>query len=92
MATTPVQLDEETLIQEFVDQIPLPPGVKFQRVDQALDASGEPALRIYFSVSMKFGTAAKRLNALGALKDALREKIFAVQIPKWPFVHFLEVR
>lgn len=90
MATAAVQLDEESLIRDFVAQTTLPVGVRFKRVDQAIDSSGEPALRIIFAVSRKFPLNKKRVNDLSDLKNALQDKVFRANIAKWPFVNFVE--
>jgi hypothetical protein len=92
MATTPVQVDEESLIREFVSQIALPPGVKLNRVEQVLDWTGDEALRIYFDVSMKFGYGRKRIAALTGMQNALTDKIFEAKIEKFPFFELLEVK
>ncbi len=92
MATAPVQLDEESLIREFVAQMTLPVGVKFKRVDQTVDSSGEPALKIYFAVSMKLPLTKKRVDDLSNLKNALQDRVFQANITKWPFVSFLEAK
>ncbi len=90
MATAAVQLDEEALIREFIATIALPTGVKFKRVDQVSDFAGDPALGIFFSVSMKLPLSKKRVNDLSDLKNAVQEKVFQAKISKWPFVRFLE--
>ena len=92
MASAAVQLDEESLIREFVAQMTLPVGVTFKRVDQAIDSSGEPALRVLFAVSMKLPLSKKRVNALSDLKNELQDKIFRANLPKWPYVSFVEVK
>lgn len=92
MATAAVQLDEEALIREFVAQMTLPVGVKFKRVDQVSDSSGDPALRIFFAVSMKYPLNKRRIDDLSDLKDALQDKVFQANIAKWPFVSFLETK
>jgi hypothetical protein len=94
MATAPVQLDEESLIRSFVDQIDLPPGVEFRGVDQATDLDGEPLLRIYFAVdvSREYPVTPKRIKALTSKRHKLQDRIFASQIEKWPLFSFLEVK
>jgi hypothetical protein len=94
MASAAVQLDEESLIRSFVDQMQLPPGVEYRGVDQATDLDGEPLLHIYFAVdvSRKHPVTAKRVKALTEMRHKLQDRIFASQIEKWPFFSFLEVK
>lgn len=94
MATMPVQLDEETVIQELIREIGLPPGVKFKRIDQAIDSVGDPALRIVFSaeVSSKYPLSKRRLAALNLFTDTLWDKMLAANITKLPLYRFLEAK
>ena len=92
MATAPVQLDEESHIREFIGQMKLPPGVKLARIEESTMWEGEPAIRIYFDVSVKFGYGRKRIGALSDMKRQLRWKIFDAKLEPFPFVHLLEVK
>lgn len=92
MATVAVQLDEESLIREFVAQMTLPVGVKLSRVEQYIDWTGDEALRILFAVSTRYPLTKKRVNALSDMKDTLQEKIFRANVAKFPYVSFLETK
>jgi hypothetical protein len=92
MATAPVQLDEESMIREFIRQMKLPPGVALARIDESTMWEGEPAFRIYFNVSVKYGYGRKRIQALSDMKTQLTRQVFDAKLERWPFVHLLEVK
>jgi hypothetical protein len=92
MASAAVQIDEESLIRGFVEQIDLPPGVKLSRVEQYVDWTGDEALRIFFTVSTRYPLTKKRVNALSDMKNTLQEKVFEAKVIKFPYVSFLETK
>jgi hypothetical protein len=92
MATMPVQLDEETLIREQVAQLELPKGVRLARVEPSVDWTGDPCWRIYFAVSKRIPLTKRRVEEVGKMKETLRDRLLALNISGWPFVHFLDAR
>jgi hypothetical protein len=92
MASAPVQLDEEGLIREQIAQIDLPEGVRLKSIEPASEWTGEPAWRLSFSLSRRIPLTDKRLSELSRMKDSLMDRIFALRLGKWPFVHFKGVK
>jgi hypothetical protein len=92
MTSAPVQLDEESIVREFIGQMKLPPGVSFARIEEGTMWEGEPAFRIYFNVSVKYGYGRKRIQALSDMKRKIKRMVFDAKLVRWPFVHLLEVK
>jgi len=90
MATASVQLDEESLIREQVGQIDLPDGVRFKRIVDGFEWTGEPAWHIYFAVSKQIPLTKRFMQRLSAIRKDLDARIFPLESGKWPFVHFEE--
>jgi hypothetical protein len=90
MTSAAVQLDEESLIREQIAQIDLPDGVRFKRIVDGFEWTGEPAWHIYFAVSKQIPLTKRFMQRLGAIRNDLDARIFRLQSGKWPFVHFEE--
>ena len=88
----PVQLDEDSLIREKIAELTLPAGVKFKRIEQFYDWTGDPAVRIYFSVSRKARVVPKFIKELSALTVQLQDNILGLGLGKFPFVKFDDAR
>ncbi len=86
----PVQLDEETVIRETVAQIELPEGVRLLRIESAEESDGDLAWRIVFSVSKKLPLNKRTMAQLQAVRKAVRDVIFPLNLDKWHFVRFIE--
>ena len=92
MATGAVQVDEESLIREQIAQVELPEGVRFTKLVPSSEWTGEPAWRIYFSVSLKKPLTKRRLNQLNEMQRVLKDRIFALRLDKWPFIEFTDAK
>lgn len=92
MSTAPVQLDEEALIREIIAAIPLPEGVKFKRLEPMIESTGEDAWRVRFTVSKRVPLTKRRVHDLNAIGFTLFNNLLPLQLGKWPFVKFEEVK
>lgn len=91
MTTAAPQLDEEAFVKAIVDGLTMPPGVKFERVEQYSDWQGTPALRVVFTISTAAPLTKKRIAALSAITSAVQQEILNSGIEKYPYVKILEV-
>jgi hypothetical protein len=92
MTTAAPQLDEEAFVKSIVDGLTMPPGVQFDRVEQSLDWQGNPALRIYFSISTSAPLTKKRISALNQLANAVEDGVINSAIEKFPYIEIVEVK
>ena len=90
MASAMTEVDEEALVREQIAQIKLPKGVKFSRVEQGNEWTGEPALRIYFTISKAEKLTQRRLNEVVAMHHELTGRVLSLRLGKWPFFHLNE--
>jgi hypothetical protein len=90
MATAAVQLDEESLIREQVAKINLPAGIRFLRIEQVADWTGEETWRITFSVAKKIPLTKQTLSELQLIRKAVREALSTLPLHRWTFVRFTE--
>ena len=90
MATAPVQLDEESLIREQVAKIGLPTGVRFLRVEEVAEWTGEEAWRVTFSVAKKIPLTKRTLAELQTIRKAVRDALSPLHLQRWTFVRFTE--
>ena len=92
MATLPVQLDEEALVLDKIRDVPLPQGVRFKRLEKSEFWLGEPAWRIYYTVSKKVPLTKKQVKALHALHTDVQDRILDLGLQRFPLVEFIETR
>ena len=92
MATAAAQLDEETLIREKIAEVKLPAGVKFKRLLPIIDSTGDPAWRIYFSVSRRIPITPKYLKQISAMTSHLQDDIIKLGLGKFPYTKLEDAR
>ncbi|ADW67324.1 hypothetical protein [Granulicella tundricola] len=92
MGTALAQLDEEILVREKIAELTLPDGVKFKRIEQMNDWTGDPSLTIYFGVSKRRPTSPKSIRELTVMTKTLRKAILDLGLGKFPFFRFEDAR
>jgi hypothetical protein len=92
MLATANQVEEEKLVREKVAEIALPTGVKFLRVEPYVDWTGDPSLRLYFSVSKRRPLTPKSVRELSAAMRSVEEAVISLGLGKFPYYRLLESR
>ena len=87
-----VKVDDETLVRGVLAALSIPEGVRLKRIEEVIDSTGVPALRIHFAVSKRIPLTPRRMADLGKLRRTLQEKLFSLEIEKWPYVQFQDAR
>ena len=86
------QIDEEDTAAKLAQELTLPRGVKFLRAERSSSWDGDPAVRVYFSVSKRLGLSPGRISELTAMKKRLQQSIQDAKVDSFPFVHFVDVK
>lgn len=83
--------EEEPEVRELLAEVPLPAGVELQRIDAGEDWTGEPAMHIVLGVSQSVPLTKERVSDLRRVMQRIDNKMIDAGMPKWPFVHFVDV-
>lgn len=93
MATMAVRVnEEEAVIRAKIAEISLPKGVRFIRIELSQMWDGDPAWKMYFSVSKSIPLTKGRIEEIFIMKKAVQRKVFEMETDKFPLVHFLDAR
>jgi hypothetical protein len=92
MIAPAAQVEEEKLILEKVAEVPLPEGVKFLRVEQIVDSTGDPSLRLYFSVSKRRPQTPKAIREMNVALRRVQQNVLNLGLTKFPYYKLQETR
>jgi len=80
---------QETVIREIVTSIPLPEGIKLQRLEFRNDSTDDPALFLTYSIDESLKSDDEWVQDLSALTQATRRRLRDMDVSLFPYLHFV---
>jgi hypothetical protein len=79
----------ESVIRDIVSSIPLPDGVRFERLEFRENSNGDPAVFVIYSVAESTKSDEERAKELVALTTATVRPLSKLNTPLSPYPEFI---
>jgi hypothetical protein len=92
MATLTQKSAQEIALEEKLQSVELPKGVRLKSVFFDVDHSGDAAVYVIFLVSKQLGLGPARIRSLGQLRDRVFAAIDDMALDRLAYVRFVDVK
>lgn len=89
MAALAQSVPQEATIRQVLTSIPLPEGMKLQRLEFRNDSTGDPALFLTYSIDESLKSDDEWVQELSTLTQATRRRLRDMDVPLFPYLHFV---
>ena len=80
---------QENVIRQVLASVPVPEGMKLQRLEFRNDSTGDPALFLVFSREKSHKSDEEQVEDLSTLKNAARRQLRDLGLPLFPYFIFV---
>jgi len=84
---TPLEALKET-VAHAIAEVPMPKGVRLERIFFDNDHAGDPAIRVIFALTRRGPSDEERMNVLTDFRIAVRDRLWDLQTGYIPYVNF----
>jgi len=89
MAALAQPVPQEATIREVLNSIPLPEGIKLERLEFRDDSTGDPALFLIYSIDESLKSDEERVQDLSVLSKAVRSRLRDIDLALFPYLRFV---